>query len=274
MIPVPDWSQTAILFPFDLRLTLRPWRMRLLLAGYALAWLSLPMVAWLMGLHGFDHPGMLGVLYALMGTTGPPPLLFSHPPTLAVLYLLGLTLTPAWVVIAGCDQTTHSIRTHFFRFLLLHCSRATLYLSRFMVTVLLVIAMQLLVALCVTATALLLKEAPAGEILLFGLRITLALTLHGVAVTAFMALISAWADTPRTTLFAATLAYGGINQMATVLTPAWDNAPWLLYLIPGGSTPWLMRPEPLYALLGSGVDLLYAVLALWAGWWVFRARAL
>ena len=197
----------------------------------------------------------------------------DNPPTLAVFFLISMGIAPFFTMLATFDQTSSDTRSGFFRFLVLRCSRFEIYLSRFFAAALFVV-LALVVAGVVATGLSLLDDDSRTPVLVYSVRVHLALAGYTVAFAALMAAVSAGIASGA---LAALFGIAGYAMVLAALHFAATRFPEIAVLgllLPSGVKDHLLAGDA--AAVSFAVMLLAVQTAVYGtiGWRLFRHRPL
>lgn len=193
-------------------------------------------------------------------------------PTLTGFFFVALTVTPAFAMLGGCDQTASDIASKHLRFLIPRTGRAQIFLARFTGAVILVSSAQLAATLAATLVAAGTDSTETALVLLYGVRVGASLVLYSIPFVALMALLSASIASP---VVAALSGIGGYLVLVAgvgMLKARTEAAEYVLYVVPGGLKAHLLQPELGPTLLAAAATFAYTAVYLFLGWHVFRSR--
>lgn len=194
-----------------------------------------------------------------------------------------LTLDLAWLSVLMpllCCLGTFSVladdtRSLALRFDLMRTSRTSLYLGRYLGTVLFTCAALVVsVLLVVVYLGFTAKEHAWGTLAAWGARGLLEMIAVAPAYVALGLSISARIDSPFGALLTSELVVLGVPLFALLGARAWEPLGYMAHLLPLEILKYFFHPQPLYAAGAAVACLGYAVVFLGVGLWSFRRRDL
>jgi len=263
----------GVLIRHDLRYTLSSARGLLFLVFFGLVW---GYVLWKLA-GGFAEKltsPQAGFMLAWMFDSSIAQLFQEHPPTLAAYFVVALTLTPLFGMLASCDQTATDIGTRHIRFLIPRVGRAEIFVSRLVGASILVAVAQLLAGIAAIIIAIVVEgggDIGTGAMIGYGARVTGLVIVYSLPIVALMSLVSA---TMASVGLALLVGIGGyVVLLIPSLFPFQGAVGTILsFLVPSGLKPYLLRAEVGPALAACAGALGYAALYSVCGWQVFRTR--
>ena len=196
-------------------------------------------------------------------------LLVLHPPMLSVFLLTALTVTPLFVFLGANNQLASDASSGSFRYLLSRCTRAEIFISRFL-SAYLIIAIAIICA-CLASTLISLDNDnhELNETIIYALKSLSFVLLYTVPYVAFMTVISAFMSSALGTILMAACIYFTALVLIIYLN---SDFPSINYLLPGSFK------EDLIGIASN--DLTVAVFGLltmttiylYIAWLIFRRR--
>jgi ABC-type transport system involved in multi-copper enzyme maturation permease subunit len=270
-----NWRHVNALWRFDLLSAMRESRGVLFLVCFGLFW-----AFWIQKLSsGFardlQDPN-IGMVLGWFFDARVIELLQHRAPTLVTCYYIGLTATPAFAILAACDQTASDLTSRYLRFLIVRVGRFEVYLARFLGAATLVGVAQAAVGLTAIGLSLALdggtRGGDTGATLGYGLMATLSLVAYGTSFVALMAMLSAVIVNPALSAVAGLVGYVIFHLLVSLAS---DRSPMIglaRYLFPSGLKAQLLAPDLGAMTLGVVAQPFYAAAFFAAGWFIFRKR--
>ncbi|MCK6572472.1 ABC transporter permease [Myxococcota bacterium] len=270
-----NWRHVGALWRFDLRSAMQDARGILFLVCFGLFW-----AFWINKLSsGFARDlqdPQIGMVLGWFFDNHIIDLLQHRAPTLVTCYYIGLTATPAFAILAACDQTASDLTSRYLRFLVVRVGRFEVYLARFLGAATLVGAAQAAVGLCAVGLSLWLdtgtRGGELGSTLGYGLTATLSLVAYGTSFVALMALVSAVINNPALSAVAGLVGYTIFLMLVSVASDRSPTVGLLRYLFPSGVKANLLSPDVGSLALGVAVQPIYTAVFFAAGWFLFRKK--
>lgn len=196
-------------------------------------------------------------------------LLIAHPASLSVFLIIALATTPFFAMLGGSDQLAGDASRQTFRFFLTRCTRAEIFLGRFMSSYSLVAVATLLVATVVTLISWQIDHRPLDVTLLYAAQVILLSLLYILPCVAFMSAISAMMSSALSTLLMGMIVYLALSMIGSYLS---NRLALPVALVPGALKEFLFGIHPHdqdYASAGlAAYTAIYGAL----GWYLFRRR--
>ena len=196
-------------------------------------------------------------------------LLIAHPPSLSVFFIAALATTPFFVMLAGNDQLAGDAGRQTFRYLLVRCTRAEIFLGRFISSYCLSAIVIIFTGILATLISLHNDGHAVQETLEYALQVILLVLLYTLPFVAYMSVISAFMSSALSALLTGVIIY-----VVLIIISAYLNhyLPVKILLVPSGVKDYLyaIKPDDLRtALIG-----LLAYMGIYAclGWLIFRRR--
>lgn len=270
-----NWRHVAALWRFDLRSAMQDARGILFLVCFGLFW-----AFWIQKLSsGFarelQDPN-IGTVLGWFFDSRVIELLQHRAPTLVTCYYIGLTATPAFAILAACDQTASDLTSRYLRFLVVRVGRFEVYLARFLGAATLVGAAQAAVGLCAIGLSLSLDGGTRGSemsaTLGYGVMATLSLVAYGTSFVALMALVSSVINNPALSAVAGLVGYAIFLMIVSLASDRSPTVGLLRYLFPSGVKASLLSPDVGGLALGVAAQPIYTAAFFAAGWFLFRKK--
>ena len=196
-------------------------------------------------------------------------LLISHPPSLSVFFIVALATMPFFVMLAANDQLASDAGRQTFRYLLIRCTRAEIFLGRFISSYFLIAIVVIFTGILATLISLHNDNHAVQETLEYALQVIALVLLYTLPFVAYMAVISAFMSSALSALLTGVIVY-----VVLIILGAYLNhyLPVKISLVPSGVKDYLyaIKPDDLsYALTGL---LAYICIYTCLGWLIFRRR--
>ncbi len=196
-------------------------------------------------------------------------LLILHPPSLSVYFIVALATTPFFVMLAGNDMLASDAGRQAFRYLLIRCTRAEIFLGRFISSYCLVSGTFIFIGILATLISLHNDNHASIETLEYALQVILLVLLYILPFVAYMSVISAFMSSALSALLAGAFVY-----VLLMIIDAYLNRylPVDISLVPSGIKDNLynIKPDDLSTAL-TGI-LAYMMIYASLGWLIFRRR--
>ncbi|MGH8120936.1 MAG: hypothetical protein ACRESK_10020 [Gammaproteobacteria bacterium] len=266
-----NWNRILILAMFDLRHALFRLKGLVFLLPFLFFWYWILKFLYEKGGEVLVSRESVLLLSWLYKPAAAQMLLISHPASLSVFLIMALATTPFFVMLGSCDQLAGDAARQTFRFFLTRCTRAEIFLGRFigsygLVAVAMIIAT--IVAACISWQV---DQRPMELTLTYGIQVVFLTLLFILPFVAYMSAISALMSSALATLLVGMMVYLALSIAGFYLGHSLEMN---IALVPGGMKDFLLGIHPhdqLYA--GFGL-LVYAVVYTSLGWLIFHRRNL
>ena len=134
-------------------------------------------------------------------------LLILHPPMLSVFLLTALTVTPLFVILGANNQLASDAASGSFRYLLSRCTRAEIFISRFLSSYLIIAIGIFFACLASTLISLDSDKHELNETITYALQSLSLVLLYTLPYVAFMTVISAFMSSALGTILMGACIY-------------------------------------------------------------------
>ncbi len=266
-----NWKRTLILAWFDFTWSLSRIKGLLFIIPFLLFWYLVLKLIYEQGGATLVRPESIVIFSALYSPEIAQTLLILHPPSLSVFLIVALASLPFFAMLSGNDQLAGDAGRQTFRFLLTRCTRAEIYLGRFLSHYLLLSLGLLLVTLIATGISLYRDGHSAQETLEYMTQISFLLLLYSLPFVTYMSAISAMMSSALSALLMAVCMYVLLLTVGYVLHLKFGLP---VTLVPSGMKDYLFALNENDLLIAFAGLLAYSVIYACAGWIIFRRRNL
>jgi len=202
-------------------------------------------------------------------------LMEKRPALLSAILMVLLFGMPFVISFLAYNQLSGDIQSHGLRYLLLRTERSSIYLGRFLGVVIFSTAvMAIIVATITFYLGMKTRIYPAGALAGWAVHGFLALSLLMVPYIAVCSLISASVDSPFLSLVLAKGVIAGVLFFGLLGGFMWKPAKYFTYALPWGWQSNLLGPAAIHWVGAAVGCLVYTVLFLMLGHYVFTRRDL
>ncbi len=196
----------------------------------------------------------------------------ERPVVMSVFFLIALFVVPFLVVLLSFNQVSGYLHRKSIRYILPKTGRLELYLGLFLSNLKFFTVVSGAVTLAVTLGWLIVgRNLAFGTVLLFSIRIFVALWLSAVPLIAFMSMIAAMFGRPIVSFFVGFFGYLGLDIVAGLAVRSTEYAKVLFYVLPLEAKYWFAYPS-FGRFLGAAVLMLVYTAAYLAIGWAFLRR--
>ncbi len=202
-------------------------------------------------------------------------LVFDRPVAMSAFFLVSLLLMPILVQFLAFNQVSGYVHRRSIRFIVPKTGRLELYLGLFASNLLFfTIVSGALTALMTLGWVLFSTHVDTGLVVLYSLRILVAIWLSCVPIIAFMSLVAAMTGSPVATLFLGAGIYAVLNIAGYMVTKQTEWGRILYYVLPLEPKYWFANPGVGHFVGGAALMVLYTGVFLTGGWLFLRRRNL
>lgn len=266
-----NWNRILILALFDLRHALFRLKGLVFLLPFLFFWYWILKFLYEQGGDLLVSRESILLLSWLYKPAAAQVLLISHPASLSVFLIMALATAPFFVMLGSNDQLAGDAARQTFRFFLTRCTRAEIFLGRFIGSYSLVAAAMVCVAAAAAIISLKIDHRPADATLVYAAQVVCLTLLYILPCVAFMSAMSALMSSALSTLLMGMMAYLALSITGAYLG---HRLAMTIALVPGGFKELLLGIHPhdqWYA--GIGILVLTAAYTSLA-WFIFHRRNL
>lgn len=264
-----NWNRVFILAWFDLRHALLRLKGLVFLIPFLLFWYWILKFIHEQGSELLVSKESFFLLSWLYKPAAAQILLFAHPASLSVFLIIALASAPFFSMLGSCDQLAGDAARKSLRYFLTRCTRAEIFLGRFLGSYALIAA----ATICVAGPALFISwqidRHSAGVLLSYAAQVVSVTLLFLLPYVAYMAAISALMSSALSTLLMGMITYLALSLAGGYLS---EQLGVKIALVPGGIKDYLLGIHPQDLVYGITALLLYTFIYAAIGWFIFQRR--
>jgi hypothetical protein len=202
-------------------------------------------------------------------------LVFDRPVAMSAFFLLSLLVMPILVQFLAFNQVSGYVSRRSIRFIVPKTGRMELYLGLFASNLIFfTLVSGALTALMTIGWVLFSTHVDTGLVVVYSLRILVAVWLSCVPIIAFMSMIAAMTGSPVATVFLGAGIYGVLDIAGHMMSKQTEWGRILFYVLPLEPKYWFAHPGVGHFLGAAALMLAYTVLFLGLGSVFLRRRNL
>lgn len=267
-------AHLRVLIGYDLRYSLRSAKGLLFLVFYGVIWfwllwqLSSGAATWLA-----DPEGNMVAAWFLQAELAQQ-LFQQRPPTLSAYFLIALSMVPVFAIWSACDQTASDLASGHLRFLVPRCGRSDVYIARFVSAAILLTAAEILTGFAAMLISLAVDNWDVTGVIMYAIRISAIIVIYSLPFVALMALLSALTASAGLAALVGICVYTLVTVASAFLSVRFPEAELFSYILPNALKSQMIAPDSAAFIALALALMLYLLIYLSAGWYLFQRRDL